>query len=75
MKSLLEESSLVMMEQGVKKYYLEDFFYWVEDLGDYTGEVMGEILKTKADTMAINIVLNSFNTIYNDVPPPLLPHL
>lgn len=70
MKSLLEESSLVMMEQGVKKYYLEDFFYWVEDLGDYTGEVMGEILKTKADTMAINIVLNSFNTIYNDVSIP-----
>ena len=59
-----------MMEQGVKKYYLEDFFYWVEDLGDYTGEVMGEILKTKADTMAINIVLNSFNTIYNDVSVP-----
>ena len=61
---------MVMMEQGVKKYYLEDFFYWVEDLGDYTGEVMGEILKTKADTMAINIVLNSFNTIYNDVSIP-----
>ena len=58
-----------MMEQGVKKYYLEDFFYWVQDIGDYTGEIMGEILKTKADTMAINIVLNSFNTVYNDVFP------
>ena len=30
--------------------------------------MMGEILKTKADTMAINLILNSFNTVYNDVP-------
>ena len=66
-KSLLEEVSLVMMEQGVKKYWIEDFYYWTQDIGDYTGEMMGEILKTKADTLAINLVLNSFNTIYNDV--------
>ena len=57
----------MMMEQGVKKYYLEDFYYWIQEIGDYTGELMSEILKTKADTMAINIILNSFNTIYNDV--------
>ena len=56
-----------MMEQGVKKYWIEDFYYWTQDIGDYTGEMMGEILKTKADTLAINLVLNSFNTIYNDV--------
>ena len=66
-KSLLEEVSLVMMEQGVKKYWIEDFYYWTQEIGDYTGEMMGEILKTKADTLAINLVLNSFNTIYNDV--------
>ena len=66
-KSLLEDTSLVMMEQGVKKYWIEDFYYWTQDIGDYTGEMMGEILKTKADTLAINLVLNSFNTIYNDV--------
>ena len=29
--------------------------------------MMGEILKTKADTLAINLILNSFNTVYNDV--------
>ena len=66
-KSLLEDTSLVMMEQGVEKYWIEDFYYWTQDIGDYTGEMMGEILKTKADTLAINLVLNSFNTIYNDV--------
>ena len=48
-KSLLEDTSLVMMEQGVKKYWIEDFYYWTQDIGDYTGEMMGEILKTKAD--------------------------
>ena len=55
------------MEQGVKKYWIEDFYYWTQEIGDYTGEMMGEILKTKADTLAINLILNSFNTIYNDV--------
>ena len=66
-KSLLEDSSIALMEQGVKKYYLEDFYYWTQAQGGYTAEMMGEILKTKADTMAINLILNSFNTVYNDV--------
>lgn len=67
MKALLEETSLAMMEQCVKNYWLEDFYYWTQELGGYTAEMMGEILKTKADTMAINLILNSFNTVYNDV--------
>lgn len=66
-KSLLEDSSIALMEQGVKKYYLEDFYYWTQAQGGYTAEMMGEILKTKADTLAINLILNSFNTVYNDV--------
>ena len=41
--------------------------YWTQEQGGYTAEMMGEILKTKADTMAINLILNSFNTVYNDV--------
>ena len=68
-KSILEETSLAMMEQCVKNYWLEDFYYWTQELGGYTSEMMGEILKTKADTMAINLILNSFNTVYNDVCP------
>ena len=28
---------------------------------------MGEILKTKADTLAIHLILSSFNTPYNEV--------
>ena len=66
-KTLLEETSLSMMEQCVKNYWLEEFYYWTQEQGGYTADMMGEILKTKADTMAINVILNSFNTIYNDV--------
>lgn len=65
-KSLLEESSVEMMEIGVKRLYYEDFFYWTQRVGGFTAEVMGEILKTRADAMAISLVLNSFNTVYND---------
>ena len=56
-----------MMEIGVKKLYLEDFYYWTQRVGGFTAEVMGDILKAKADALAINLVLNSFNTMYNDV--------
>lgn len=67
MQSLLEESSIEMMEIGVKKLYLEDFYYWTQSIGGYTAEVMGEILKSKADALAINLILNSFSTVYNEV--------
>ena len=56
-----------MMEIGVKKLYLEDFYYWTQRVGGFTAEVMGDILKSKADALAINLVLNSFSTMYNDV--------
>lgn len=67
MKTLLEEHSLTMLYQGVMRLYLEDFYYWTQSLGGYTSEMMGEILKTKADTLAINLIFSSFNTIYNEV--------
>ena len=41
-KSLLEDSSIALMEQGVKKYYLEDFYYWTQAQGGYTAEMMGD---------------------------------
>lgn len=56
-----------MLYQGVMRLYLEDFYYWTQSLGGYTSEMMGEILKTKADTLAINLIFSSFNTIYNEV--------
>lgn len=56
-----------MMEIGVKKLYLEDFYYWTQRVGGFTAEVMGDILKSKADALAINLILNSFSTLYNDV--------
>ena len=67
MQSLLEESSIEMMEIGVKKLYLQDFYYWTQRVGGFTAEVMGDILKSKADALAINLILNSFSTLYNDV--------
>ena len=51
-----------MMEIGVKKLYLEDFYYWTQRVGGFTAEVMGDILKSKADALAINLVLNSFKS-------------
>lgn len=56
-----------MIELGVKKLYLEDFYYWTQQIGGYTGEVMGNLLKSKADALAINLILNSFSTVFNDV--------
>lgn len=67
MKQLLQESSLALLEQGVMRLYLEDFYRWTQSLGGYTAEMMGEILKTKADTLAINLILSSFGTAYNEV--------
>ena len=67
MQSLLEESSIEMIELGVKKLYLEDFYYWTQQIGGFTGEVMGNLLKSKADALAINLILNSFSTVFNDV--------
>ena len=37
-KSILEETSLAMMEQCVKNYWLEDFYYWTQELGGYTSD-------------------------------------
>ena len=45
----------------------QDFHtFCVDTVGGDTGETMGEILKTRADTTAINITLNSFGTALNE---------
>lgn len=44
------------------KLYLEDFYRFCLDLGGETADVMSELLKVRADQLAINITLSSFNT-------------
>ena len=48
------------------KLYLEDFYYFCQEVGGDTALVMGEILETRADTTAISITLNSFGTPLNE---------
>lgn len=48
------------------KLYLEDFYLFCKELGGDTELVMCEILETRADTTAISITLNSFNTPLNE---------
>lgn len=49
-----------LLETGVKRLYLEDFYRFCKDeAGGDTGEVMGELLATRADAMTVNIAYNS----------------
>ncbi len=62
-KSTFTEIPITLVENSIKKFYLEDFFYFCrEEIGGETGVVMGELLATRADMLAINIAYNSLNT-------------
>lgn len=66
-KNLLEEMPITKLENSLRKYYLEDFYnFCTKEIGGETGIIMGELLKSKADQLAINITLNSFGTTLND---------
>lgn len=67
MRSILEEVQLEILKNHVLKLYIEDFYGFVEQLGGETALVMGELLKMRADRIAINITLNSFGTPLNDL--------
>lgn len=59
-RSTFMEIPLTLIENSVKKFYLEDFYRFVtEDLGGETGARMGEILSLRADLLTINITYNS----------------
>lgn len=59
-RSTFSEIPLTLIENSVKKFYLEDFYRFVtEDIGGETGERMGEILSLRADLLTINITYNS----------------
>lgn len=66
MRSILDEVEIEILRNSIMKLYLEDFFHFTQRLGGSTAEVMGHILRMRADKHAINVTLNSFNTRLND---------
>lgn len=65
-RNVLEEVEIEIIKSTLIKYWLEDFYQFVEKLGGETATIMGELLKVRADTNAINITLNSFGTPLNE---------
>lgn len=65
-RNVLEEVEIEIIKSSLIKYWLEDFSQYVEMLGGETAATMGELLKVRADTNAINITLNSFGTPLNE---------
>lgn len=65
-RNVLEEVEIEIIKSSLIKFWLEDFSQFVEKLGGDTASIMGDILKVRADTNAINITLNSFGTPLNE---------
>lgn len=65
-RNVLEEVEIEIIKSSLIKYWLEDFYQYVTKLGGDTAKIMGDLLKTRADTTAINITLNSFGTPLNE---------
>jgi V-type H+-transporting ATPase subunit d len=65
-RNVLEEVEIEIIKSSLLKYWLEDFYHFVMQLGGDTAEIMGELLKIRADSNAINITLNSFGTPLNE---------
>jgi V-type H+-transporting ATPase subunit d len=64
--SVMEEVEIEIIKSSLIKYWIEDFYQFCAKLGGETGTLMLEMLNIRADTTAINITLNSFNTPLND---------
>lgn len=64
-RNVLEEVQIEILKNALLKLYLEDFYAFCETLGGGTAEIMCPLLRARADRMAINITLNSFNTKLN----------
>eukprot|EP00540_Astrosyne_radiata_P013641 CAMPEP_0116849106 /NCGR_PEP_ID=MMETSP0418-20121206/15383_1 /TAXON_ID=1158023 /ORGANISM="Astrosyne radiata, Strain 13vi08-1A" /LENGTH=388 /DNA_ID=CAMNT_0004480781 /DNA_START=41 /DNA_END=1207 /DNA_ORIENTATION=- len=65
-RNVLEEVEIEIIKSSLIKFWIEDFYQFVEKLGGETARIMGEVLKVRADTNAINITLNSFGTPLNE---------
>eukprot|EP00939_MAST-03C_sp_MAST-3C-sp1_P000277 g277.t1 len=60
-QGILSEKNYNVIEHHVMRLYLEDFYRFVQTLGGETAEIMGNLLKVRADQRSINIVRNSFS--------------
>jgi len=65
-RNVIEEVEIEIIKSSLIKFWIEDFSQFVEKLGGVTSELMGDLLKVRADTNAINITLNSFGTPLNE---------
>jgi V-type H+-transporting ATPase subunit d len=65
-RNVLEEVEIEIIKSSLIKYWIEDFYQFVMKLGGETAAIMGELLKVRADSNAINITLNSFGTPLNE---------
>ena len=65
-RNVLEEVEIEIIKSSLIKYWIEDFYQFVMKIGGETASIMGELLKVRADTNAINITLNSFGTPLNE---------
>ncbi|GLD98434.1 hypothetical protein PINS_up007131 [Pythium insidiosum] len=65
-RNVLEEVQMELIKNSMLKLWLEDFYNFCQKVGGDTATMMGEILKARADRMAINITLNSFGTPLNE---------
>ena len=58
-RATFTEIPMSLIENSIKKLYLEDFYYFARDVvGGETGAAMGELLATRADVLTINVTYN-----------------
>jgi len=65
-RNVMVEVEIEIIKSSLLKFWIEDFSQFVDKLGGETATMMGDLLAVRADTNAINITLNSFNTPLND---------
>merc|ERR1719215_692820 len=65
-RNVLEEVEVEIIKSSLIKYWLEDFNQFCQTIGGDTATIMGELLRVRADSNAINITLNSFGTPLNE---------
>eukprot|EP00753_Platysulcus_tardus_P008339 PLAT15903.1.p2 GENE.PLAT15903.1~~PLAT15903.1.p2 ORF type:complete len:394 (-),score=208.31 PLAT15903.1:129-1310(-) len=61
-RGVMKEVEISVMKSSIMKLYLEDFYLFCMDIEGETALQMADLLKARADGMAINITLNSFDT-------------
>lgn len=65
-RNVIEEVEIEIIKSSLLKYWIEDFYQFVQGLGGETADLMSNLLSVRADTNAINITLNSFGTPLNE---------